>query len=91
MTSVNNNNPYMEQIYNITNDIKFKKFFKNNFTSPLSVLILNEIYPYVYVSIILVIISFLLILSIFVLLIRQFNYLNMLIDNSKIDMISIKK
>lgn len=81
MTSTNQTNGYMEQIYNITNDAKFKMFFKNNFTSPLSILILNEIYPYVYLSMILVIISFLLILSIFVLLIRQFNFLNVLINN----------
>lgn len=85
MTSTNKTSPHMEQIYNLTNDRKFKAFFKNNFTTPLSSLILNEIYPYVYLSIILVVISFLLILSIFVMLIRQFNFLNVLINNTKGD------
>lgn len=75
----------MEQIYNLTNDRKFKVFFKNNFTTPLSSLILNELYPYVYISIILVVISFLLILSIFIMLIRQFNFFNVLIHNTKGD------
>lgn len=84
MTPINKSNSHMEQIYNLTNDRKFKAFFKNNFTTPLSSLILNEIYPYVYISIILVIISFLLILSILALLVRQFSFLNVLINNSKV-------
>lgn len=75
-----NDNIFIDEITNITNDRTFKKFFKENITSPVSSYILNEIYPYVYLSILMVIISFLLILSIFVLLVRQFSVLNMLIS-----------
>lgn len=69
------------EVLNITNDKKFKIFFKETITAPLSSFILSEIYPYVYLSIIFVIISFLLILSIFILMVRQFNILNIIISN----------
>lgn len=69
------------EVLNITNDKKFKSFFKETITAPLSSFILSEIYPYVYLSIIFVIISFLLILSIFILMVRQFNILNIIISN----------
>lgn len=82
--SYNGENHFINEIQNIAKDRKFKTFFKENITSPLSIFILNEIYPYVYLSIILVFISFLLILSIFVLLIRQFNFLNNLINTGEI-------
>lgn len=68
------------EVLNITNDKKFKIFFKETITAPLSSFILSEIYPYVYLSIIFVIISFLLILSIFILMVRQFNILNIIIS-----------
>lgn len=42
-----------------------------NITKPLIDIILKEIYPYIYISIIFVLISFLLILGIFVLLMRN--------------------
>ena len=42
-----------------------------NITKPLIELILKEIYPYIYISIIFVLISFLLILGIFVILLRN--------------------
>lgn len=76
-------NGFIDVVLNLTRDKKFKQFFKETVTTPLSSIILNEIYPYVYLSIIFVIISFLLILSIFVLLIRQFNFLNILLNNRK--------
>tara|TARA_B100000900_G_C20379345_1_gene633853 strand:+ start:233 stop:469 length:237 start_codon:yes stop_codon:yes gene_type:complete len=41
-----------------------------NITKPLIDIILKEIYPYIYISIIFVIISFLLILGIFIILMR---------------------
>ena len=46
----------------------------NNIMSPLISLILKDIYPYIYLSLIFVIISFLLILGIFILLLRINNY-----------------
>jgi hypothetical protein len=79
------NNDFINEIINITNDRKFKKFFKESVTSPISSFLLNEIYPYVYLSIILVIISFLLILSIFLLLIRQFSVVNALLSKDKVN------
>jgi hypothetical protein len=42
-----------------------------NITKPLIDLILKEIYPYIYISIIFVLISFLLILGIFIILMRN--------------------
>ena len=42
-----------------------------NITKPLIDLILKEIYPYIYISILFVLISFLLILGIFVILLRN--------------------
>jgi hypothetical protein len=45
--------------------------------SPIISLILKDIYPYIYLSLIFVIISFLLILGIFILLLRINNYKNM--------------
>ena len=42
-----------------------------NITKPLIDIILKEIYPYIYISIIFVLISFLLILGIFILLMRN--------------------
>jgi hypothetical protein len=86
----NNNDFYTRQILKIANDKKFKTFFKDSFTNPLSSFILTELYPYVYLSIILVIISFLLILSIFVLLFKQFNFLTLLLNQQNIN-ISNKK
>lgn len=71
------------EVLNITNDKKFKIFFKETITAPLSSFILSEIYPYVYLSIIFVIISFLLILSIFILMVRQFNILNIIISKKR--------
>lgn len=71
------------EVLNITNDKKFKIFFKETITAPLSSFILGEIYPYVYLSIIFVIISFLLILSIFILMVRQFNILNIIISKKR--------
>jgi len=50
-----------------------KKELKN-IMSPLISLILKDIYPYIYLSLIFVIISFLLILGIFILLLRINNY-----------------
>jgi|TARA_B100001059_G_scaffold236394_1_gene286629 hypothetical protein len=48
-----------------------------NITKPLIELILKEIYPYIYISIIFVLISFLLILGIFVILLRnKINFLS---------------
>lgn len=71
------------EVLNITKDNKFKIFFKETITAPLSSFILSEIYPYVYLSIIFVIISFLLILSIFILMVRQFNILNIIISKKR--------
>lgn len=89
--TVNDNNDfYTKQILKITNDKKFKTFFKDNFTSPLSSFILTELYPYVYLSIILVIISFLLILSIFVLLFKQFNFLTLLLNQQNTNILNKK-
>jgi hypothetical protein len=42
-----------------------------NITKPLIDIILKEIYPYIYISIIFVVISFLLILGIFIILMRN--------------------
>jgi hypothetical protein len=78
------NDGFIKDILNITKEKKFKIFFKDNITNPLSNIILNEIYPYVYLSIILVIISFILILSIFFLLIRHFQILNTFINKMNI-------
>ena len=48
-----------------------------NITQPLIDIILKEIYPYIYISIIFVLISFLLILGIFVILLRnKINFLS---------------
>lgn len=92
--SINNENDnsdyYTSQILKITGNKKFKSFLKDSFTAPLSSFILSELYPYVYLSIILVIISFLLILSIFVLLFRQFSFLTLLLKQQNNNIIDKK-
>ena len=63
-----------EQILNECMEILNREDVKNEFKKimrPLIELLLKDIYPYIYLSIIFVIISFLLILGIFVLLMRN--------------------
>ena len=63
-----------EQILNECMEILNREDVKNEFKNimrPLIELLLKDIYPYIYLSIIFVIISFLLILGIFVLLMRN--------------------
>lgn len=75
-------NGFINDIVNISNDHKFKKFVKETLVSPLTSLILKEIYPYVYISLILVIISFILIVSIFIFLLYQFKVMRIFLKQS---------
>jgi len=67
---------FLNDIIDSLSDKKIKTLFKENITTPLSSIILTEIYPYVYLSLMMVVISFLLIVSMFILLIRHFQMLN---------------
>lgn len=78
-------NGFINDIINISKDSKFKKFVKETLVSPLTSLILKEIYPYVYISLILVIISFMLIVSIFLFLLYQFKVMRIFIKHTLIE------
>lgn len=61
---------FIQQCFEILKRPDVKKEV-NNFVKPIINLMLQEIYPYIYLSLIFVIISFLLILGIFILLLRN--------------------
>lgn len=61
---------FIQQCFEILKRPDVKKEV-NNFVKPVVNLMLQEIYPYIYLSLIFVIISFLLILGIFILLLRN--------------------
>lgn len=61
---------FIQQCFEILKRPDVKKEV-NNFVKPVINLMLQEIYPYIYLSLIFVIISFLLILGIFILLLRN--------------------
>ena len=65
-----NKEKIISECVTILNKTEVKNSIKNLFI-PLIDMILKEIYPYIYLSIIFVVISFLLILGIFVLLMRN--------------------
>lgn len=65
---------FFEECLVIMKTPEIKKYIKEIFTpliSPICDIILNEIYPYIYLSLIFVLISFLLHLGIFFLLLRN--------------------
>jgi hypothetical protein len=64
------NEVFIEKCISLISRDDVKKKFKELF-QPLVSLIVQEIYPYIYLSLIFVIISFLLILAIFYLLVRN--------------------
>jgi hypothetical protein len=67
-----------EKIINECLEILNRKEVKHEFKkmmAPLIELLLKDIYPYIYLSIIFVVLSFLLILGIFILLLRSNKYL----------------
>jgi len=64
------NNSTIEQCISIFKKDDFKKYIKIAI-SPVIDIILSQIYPYIYISLFLVIISFLLHLGIFILLLRS--------------------
>lgn len=64
-------NSIMDQCIQVLQKTEVKDEIKKNIMSPLVNLILSEIYPYIYLSFIFIIISFLLHLGIFLLLIRS--------------------
>lgn len=61
---------FIEECISLLKDKKVKYEIKNLF-KPLIELLLIEIYPYIYLSLLFVIISFLLILGIFIILIKN--------------------
>jgi hypothetical protein len=61
---------FIQQCFEILKRPDVKKEV-NNFVKPIVNLMLQEIYPYIYLSLIFVTISFLLILGIFILLLRN--------------------
>ena len=68
------NNSFIKQCLIILNDDEIKLNIKNilkPILQPLINLLLKEIYPYIYISLVFVFISFLLHLGIFILLIRN--------------------
>ena len=65
-----NKEKIISECVTILNKTEVKNSIKNLFI-PLIDMILKEIYPYIYLSIIFVVISFLLILGIFILLLRS--------------------
>jgi hypothetical protein len=71
----NKDNGFKEKIYDYCLEFikkdEVKKELKNLF-KPIVSLILEEIYPYVYLSLLLVIISFFLVLGIFIMLIKSY-------------------
>jgi|UniRef100_A0A6C0IPZ7 hypothetical protein len=67
-----------EKIINECLEVLNRKEVKNEFKkmmAPLIELLLKDIYPYIYLSIIFVVLSFLLILGIFILLLRNNKFL----------------
>ncbi len=64
----------IDECLEILNRKEVKHEFKKMMT-PLIELLLKDIYPYIYLSIIFVVLSFLLILGIFILLLRSNKYL----------------
>ena len=74
----------IEECLEILNRDDVKNEFKN-IMRPIIEMLLKDIYPYIYLSIIFVVISFLLILGIFVLLMRN----KILYKNAKIEKIFI--
>jgi hypothetical protein len=69
------NDTFIKQCIEIIHREDVKKELKE-FIKPIINIIFYEIYPYIYLSLIFVIISFLLILGIFILLIRNNNYVS---------------
>ncbi len=71
----NKENNFKEKIYDYCLDFikkdEVKRELKNLF-KPIISLILEEIYPYVYLSLLLVIISFFLVLGIFIMLVKSY-------------------
>jgi hypothetical protein len=69
------NNYFKDKVYDYCLDFikkdEVKKELKNLF-KPIVNLILEEIYPYIYLSLLLVIISFFLVLGIFIMLIKSY-------------------
>jgi hypothetical protein len=69
------NNNFKDKVYDYCLDFikkdEVKKELKNLF-KPIVNLILEEIYPYIYLSLLLVIISFFLVLGIFIMLIKSY-------------------
>jgi cellulose synthase/poly-beta-1,6-N-acetylglucosamine synthase-like glycosyltransferase len=61
---------FIEECLNLFRREDVKREMKNLFR-PLVLMILQDIYPYIYISLIFVIISFLLILGIFILMLRK--------------------
>tara|TARA_B100000900_G_C20124651_1_gene531416 strand:- start:32 stop:259 length:228 start_codon:yes stop_codon:yes gene_type:complete len=65
----------INECINILHKDEVKQEFKE-LMKPLISMLIQEIYPYIFLSIIFVFISFLLILGIFILLLRNKNFLN---------------
>ena len=69
------NNNFKDKVYDYCLDFikkdEVKKELKNLF-KPIVSLILEEIYPYIYLSLLLVVISFFLVLGIFIMLIKSY-------------------
>ena len=65
----------INECINILHKEEVKQEFKE-LMKPLISMLIQEIYPYIFLSIIFVFISFLLILGIFILLLRNKNFLN---------------
>ena len=78
------NNNFKDKVYDYCLDFikkdEVKKELKNLF-KPIVNLILEEIYPYIYLSLLLVIISFFLVLGIFILLLRN-NYISQVLQSN---------
>ena len=77
----------IDECLEILNRKEVKREFKK-MMAPLIELLLKDIYPYIYLSIIFVVLSFLLILGIFILLLRSNKFL--LKTNIKIQVFSIQ-
>ena len=71
----NKDNNFKDKVYDYCLDFikkdEVKKELKNLF-KPIVSLILEEIYPYIYLSLLLVVISFFLVLGIFIILIKSY-------------------
>jgi hypothetical protein len=67
---------FIQKCLNLLKREDIKKEVKD-FIKPLIDLILQEIYPYIYISVLFVAVSFLLILGIFLLLMRNYKYINL--------------